>query len=235
MKIVTWNCNGAFRNKYQEIAKLRADIYVIQECENPEYSKGEYGKWADNYLWVGESKHKGLAIFASSSVKIHRLNWEGNGLQLFLPVSVNNQFTLVGVWTKYANSPTFRYIGQLWKYLEIHKEKMAASPTVLCGDLNSNKIWDVNHDRQWNHSGVVRELNAINMVSLYHAVTGEEQGEESSPTFYLQRDLQKPYHIDYAFSSIDISNMQNTTVSVGSHIEWLKFSDHVPLTFTTAC
>ena len=174
MKIVTWNCNGGFRNKIKEIEKLEADIYVIQECENPKHSKGEYGKWAENYLWVGESKHKGLGIFASSSVKIEQLNWEGNGLQLFLPVRVNNQFNLVGVWTKQANSPTFRYIGQLWKYLGLHKQKMATSHTVVCGDLNSNKIWDLNHDRQWNHSAVVRELNAINMVSLYHTVTGEE-------------------------------------------------------------
>lgn len=235
MKIVTWNCNGGFRNKFKEIAKLEADIYVIQECENPKHSKGEYEKWAENYLWVGESKHKGLGIFTPSSVKIEQLNWEGNGLQLFLPARVNNQFNLVGVWTKHANSPTFRYIGQLWKYLELHKEKMAASHTVLCGDLNSNKIWDLNHDRRWNHSAVVRELNAIYMVSLYHAVTGEEQGEESSPTFYLQRDLQKPYHIDYAFSSKDIFTMQSNTVSVGSRNEWLEFSDHVPLSFTIAC
>jgi len=70
------------------------------------------------------------------------------------------------------------------------------------------------------------------MVSLYHAVTGEEQGEESSPTFYLQRDLQKPYHIDYAFSSKDIFTMQSNTVSVGSQNEWLEFSDHVPFSFT---
>ena len=179
-----------------------------------------------------EKKYKGLGIFISNSVKIQRLNWESNELQLFLPVSVNNQFNLVGVWTKDADPPTFRYIGQLWKYLELHKQKMATSHTVICGDLNSNKIWDLNHDRRWNHSAVVRELNAINMVSLYHAVTGEEQGEESSPTFYLQRDLQKPYHIDYAFSSKDIFTMQSNTVSVGSQNEWLEFSDHVPFSFT---
>jgi exonuclease III len=231
MKIVTWNCNGAFRNKFQKIVKVEADIYVIQECENPEHSKEEYGKWGKNHLWVGESKHKGLGIFASSSIKLHRLNWESNGLQFFLPVSVNSQFNLVGVWTKYANSPTFRYIGQLWKYLALHKDKMVASPTVLCGDLNSNKIWDV-WDCWWNHSDVVRELHDINMVSLYHAVTGEEQGAESTPTFFQQRNLRKPYHTDYAFSSRDMCNIQSAAVSVGHHTEWLEFSDHMPLTFT---
>ena len=72
------------------------------------------------------------------------------------------------------------------------------------------------------------------MVSLYHAVTGEEQGEETSPTFFLQRRLQKPYHIDYAFSSKDIFDCKSNTVSIGGHTEWLEFSDHVPLTFTIA-
>ena len=179
MRIVTWNCHGSFRTKFKEIVRLEADVYVIQECENPVQSKGEYEKWAVNHLWLGESKHKGLGIFASGSVKIEQLNWEDDRLQLFLPARVNNKLNLVGVWTKYADSPTFRYIGQLGKYLELHKDKMAAGHTVLCGDLNSNTIWDVRH-RLWNHSDVVRELNSINMVSLYHMVTGQKQGAEST-------------------------------------------------------
>ena len=124
----------------------------------------------------------------SVSLEMQRLDWQDNGLQSFLPVRINNQFNLVAVWTKQANSPTFRYIGQLWKYLQLHKEQMAAAPTVLCGDLNNNKIWDV-WDRWWNHSDVVRELSAAKMKSLYHLATGEEQGSESVPTFFLHRNL----------------------------------------------
>ena len=36
MKIVSWNCNGKFRAKFQEIAKLCTGIRVIQKCENPD-------------------------------------------------------------------------------------------------------------------------------------------------------------------------------------------------------
>ena len=36
MKIVSWNCSGKFRAKFQEIAKLCTGIRVIQECENPD-------------------------------------------------------------------------------------------------------------------------------------------------------------------------------------------------------
>lgn len=34
MKIVSWNYNGKFSEKYKKILELNADIYVIQECEN---------------------------------------------------------------------------------------------------------------------------------------------------------------------------------------------------------
>lgn len=36
MRIVSLNCNGKFRAKFQEIAKLCTGIRVIQECENPD-------------------------------------------------------------------------------------------------------------------------------------------------------------------------------------------------------
>jgi exonuclease III len=75
MKIVTWNCNGAFRKTYQEIEKLDADLYVIQKCENPEHVKGEYKNWPGNYVWYGENQHKGIGIFAQTGIEIQRLDW----------------------------------------------------------------------------------------------------------------------------------------------------------------
>ena len=41
MKIISWNCCGKFREKFKEIIKYNADIYVIQECEDPSQSKNE--------------------------------------------------------------------------------------------------------------------------------------------------------------------------------------------------
>ena len=61
MKIVTWNCNGYFSERFPAILEENADIYVIQECENPLIIDSEkYNDFASNYYWVGENQYYGL-------------------------------------------------------------------------------------------------------------------------------------------------------------------------------
>ncbi len=198
-------------------------------------------------MWQGETKNKGIGIFSRNGHKIKLSKWDGefsisgidnsskslswssDELQSFLPLMIDEKYILVAIWTKKANSPNFGYIGQLWKYIQIHKEKIKRDNIILCGDFNSNTIWD-EPDRWWNHSDVVKELAEIGISSLYHHLTGEPQGKEKQKTFYMYRKHNKPYHIDYVF----ISNALLDTSSLKVHgcKNWLECSDHVPLEFT---
>ena len=87
MKIVSWNCNGSFRETIKSIldkdAKtyLDADIYVICECENPREPLPKYKEYkkiveelvGDNYFWIGDYHYKGLGIFAKENIKLEKI------------------------------------------------------------------------------------------------------------------------------------------------------------------
>ena len=59
MKIITWNCNMAFRKKAKFILTHKPDILIIVECEHPDkllYSD-DTPKPKDS-LWFGENQNK---------------------------------------------------------------------------------------------------------------------------------------------------------------------------------
>jgi exonuclease III len=231
MRFVSWNCNGALRKKFERLIVFQADIYIIQECEDPERtSDTKYKAWAQNYLWIGTNKNKGLGVFASPMIKLEKLMWsnvfEGHEVNFFLPCLINSEFQLLAVWAHHNNSPTFGYIGQFWKYLNTNFHKF--DNILIGGDLNSNAVWD-KWDRWWNHSDVLTLLQQKEISSLYHLFFNEKQGEESIPTFYLQRNPRKPYHIDYFFGSPIFQ--KDFHLNIGKIEEWLEISDHVPVIF----
>lgn len=218
MKIVSWNCNGRFREKLQDILDLDADIYVIQECENPaESTCATYKDFAQNYLWTGESKNKGLGVFAGADIHLEENDWLKFCLRNFLSIRVNDKFDLVAVW---ACKP---YIEEYYIYQSINISNYNEN-TIIIGDFNSNAMWDKKNCVR-THSAVVQQLNEIGICSAYHYQNNESQGNEITPTFYLYRHADKGYHIDHCF--IAPKNLQNYCVLNSS--EWLKKSDHMPI------
>jgi len=219
VKIVSWNCNGKFRDKFDKIALFDADIYVIQECENPKQSNNNnYISFSNNYLWYGENKNKGLGIFAKRHIKIVDNKWESYGLKSYISCKVNNSFNLLAVW---ACKP---YIEGYLTY-QTQNLNLFDSNMIIIGDFNSNAIWD-NNCKNKPFCTVKNQLEQLGLSSAYHTLNNEKYGEESIPTFYLYRHKDKSYHIDYGF----ISKLKKCSYEIGEFDKWIKLSDHIPIT-----
>ena len=230
MKILSWNCNCKFREKYHLLNKFDADILVIQECEDPQQSSNSnYRSWAKNYLWVGNKKHQGLGVFAKSYIKLEKLDLPVSTYNLFLPALINNTYPLIGVWTKNATSIKKSYINQLWNFLLENKKLLNFSQIIIAGDWNSNSQSDRKRS-EGNHTDVVKLLKKERVYSAYHKLRKLEHGFEAEPTFYLYRNIEKPYHFDYIFVH-ESWLTEKSLLSICEPATWLKYSDHIPLLF----
>ncbi|HQV98810.1 MAG TPA: endonuclease/exonuclease/phosphatase family protein [Bacteroidia bacterium] len=231
MRLITWNCQGAFRKKADFILALQPDILVIQECEHPDKLKfsAETLK-PDSVYWYSDGGKKGIGIFSYSNYKFELLPEFNPEFRYVLPIQVtgNGQtFTLLAVWAMdNKEKREARYIGQVWLAINHYKDLLGSS-TILIGDFNSNKIWDYK-DRVGSHSDVVRYLASRDIHSVYHKHFNMEQGKEEHPTLYLYRNLEKPYHIDYCFASADLLEKVKQ-VEIGSYENWFMHSDHSPV------
>lgn len=58
---------------------------------------------------------------------------------------------------------------------------------LIMGDTNSCSVFNNHHPKNKNHDVLVELLKDKGLVDAYNHSTGEAEGEESVPTFYLQR------------------------------------------------
>lgn len=221
IKIVSWNCNGKFREKFKEIIDEDADIYVIQECENPAESKDEdYREFAgDNYFWTGNLHYKGLGIFAKEDIKIEKLEYEGE-FEHFILVKVNDSFNLLGLWAM----P--KYVEMIHDFFDAN-ENLFDENLVMCGDFNSNTVFNNHHPKAKNHTELNNKLESKNLISVYHDLTSDEQGEEKSKTFYQARHLNNPFYLDFVYAGENVVK----EFAILDHYKWITLSDHLPVVF----
>lgn len=234
MKIITWNCNMAFRKKADAILRHNPDILIVPECEHPDKLKfSNDTRIPNDMLWFGTNLNKGLGIFSYSKFKFKLLDLYNPNLRMIIPIAVYDEdfeFTLYAIWANNPGDKDGQYVEQIWKALDYYDNLLTNNKTVLIGDFNSNSIWDRKH-RISNHSNVVKRLEGKGIFSCYHLHHKQLQGKEKDPTLYMYRHKDKAYHIDYCFVSGDLVK-RIKEVEVGDYDFWMRYSDHVPLIIT---
>lgn len=64
MRIISWNCQGAFRLKNTEILKLNPDILIVLECEQGDKLQfGRFTKQPNDFFGMVTQGKKALVYF----------------------------------------------------------------------------------------------------------------------------------------------------------------------------
>ena len=104
MRVVTWNCQGGFRNKANDILNLKPDILCVQEMECPD--RIDFSKHIakpNSHVWYGGGKVKGLGALSYNSASVSKIESHNKLFRHGLPVECvidNVKMDIFNVWTK---------------------------------------------------------------------------------------------------------------------------------------
>lgn len=229
MRLISWNCNMAFRNKYEYLEKFNGDLLLIQECENKEKLCEQLPNLVyDQFFWFGENQNKGVGLISCQNYSITinpRYNPEFQYVIPFQTVISNRKINLFLIWAMPHKTKSKSYVGQIWNAIHYYESELQEE-SILIGDFNSHVMWDKER-RPGNHSGVIKFLAERDIYSLYHIVNNIDAGNEKDATWFMHKNETKPYHLDYCFASQSL--IQNCKMTVGAYTDWIAVSDHMPL------
>ena len=222
MRVITWNCNLKFKEKFELVNSYDPDICFIQECEKLKSSFFPNYK----YFWTGRNENKGLGVLTK---KNDFFVYESHNKDLinFLPIA-SDGLKLLGVWSFNHRARKFgsEVSGNTIDAINFYRDWFGGNNErcVIAGDFNNSIIWDKkNNDNNFNN--INDNLVNLGFVSNYHKLEKEAFGKESSATFFHTKKDSKQYHIDYIYSK----SLNTLELKVGSYSEWISYSDHSPL------
>ncbi len=118
MKLLTWNCAGAFRKKTGQLASFNPDLAVIQECERPEKLIFPQDFQPASMAWFGDAgAAKGVGIFAFAGLQVEVADEIYDPtIRYCVPLRVTGawNFHLIAIWAMpQANPGGWSYVGQI--------------------------------------------------------------------------------------------------------------------------
>jgi len=171
--------------------------------------------------------YKGLGVFLPVGIEVKLIGQNPRSNKHFITIELSNGIQILAVWTQAGNKRSVGYIYQLWDYLQSNVSILDWDNLIIAGDWNSNAIWDSKR-KLGNHTDVCNLLTSKGLVSCYHAKDDIIHGDELEYTFFLHRNPEKPYHIDYVFAANRFIS-RSERVEIGDKTKWLELSDHLPI------
>lgn len=195
---------------------MDADVCLVPEMSSPEMLSipCEY-----ETVWVGDFKEKGLGIIYDKKLSCNVLPIKIEQ-KFVIPLIVENKL-VVAFWpTKIGETKNISYpkIAHLvLEQLEGYFDKM---PTLIAGDFNCYK-GQSGETKKYSIGAIDSYLQQHGLYSLYHKMSGESIGEESTCTYHhlFKKEKGMEFFLDYAYTNMEVS---------GFHIDpWEpEVSDH---------
>jgi exodeoxyribonuclease-3 len=217
VRIVTWNCcRRNYVNAIAALAPLKADVVFLQEVGKPASPQ-------TSVAWVGTNTVQGMLVGAlHGRFIVTGAKPFGNVAK---PVTVDGPvpFVALNVWSQ--PDPTF--VKYVHATLDHFRKALTAGPCVIAGDFNSEG--PQNGDDKPHHTKLVKRLrDEFGLVSAYHTRHGVDHGAEAHATYYHQRHLDDPWHIDFCF----VPHCWTEKLSAAEVLDgdpWRRLSDHRPV------
>ncbi len=229
MRIVTWNCKGAFHKKHSVISEFQPDLLIVPECDKLQGIQQAFGKSpVSSFYWFGDNPKKGLAVLAYGNYAVVPHPDYDQQYHWIVPFLVSSPipFLLFAVWIM-PHTSLRSYVLPLIKAFEHYRSLTEASESIWAGDFNANCAFDEPQSR-YKFRDFIHLLGNCGLRSLYHEQRGCAHGDEPEKTFYQHRKTSRSYHIDYIFASGGFPPA-TFNVSIGSLSDWGKLSEHMPL------
>lgn len=203
MKIVSYNIARCSQDKIEHVLDMNADIYVL-----PESACSDQICLPEGYemTWVGNYDFKGLGVIWKRTIKCFIAPWIDVKHNYVIPLIVNDKWLLLAVWPTILPNTKKTYPQILLECLKSYSKHIVEMPTMITGDFNCYIGQGGVSKRTGTVEQCIEYMGKLGLYSVYHRVTQEEFGKESTCTYHhlFREDL--PFFIDFSFTNIPLKN-----------------------------